>query len=221
MLPKCVSRIADIQTMHWLNIEREQNVFNKENKPRKGTRNETSNIITRRKESYNEFATGRFLPRAFMKYGWDLYAPDDRTRNNPYVSPLRASNDELKGLPPALVITAVSGNPPAKRDHVPPAEGAPWSGVSHCQDLHHWTRGSDTGLAGAVAAQAVGFGSAYKTDTADLDTTLAYNPGGPCRPVDRYRSGNYWYGTRYNHQSPECLRRLLGRIGQGARIELS
>jgi acetyl esterase len=57
-------------------------------------------------ESYNEFASGRFLPRAFMKYGWDLYAPDDRTRNNPYVSPLRASNDELKGLPPALVITA-------------------------------------------------------------------------------------------------------------------
>jgi acetyl esterase/lipase len=81
-------------------------VFNKENKPRKGTRNETSNIITRRKESYNEFATGRFLPRAFMKYGWDLYTPDDRTRNNPYVSPLRTSNDELKGLPPALVITA-------------------------------------------------------------------------------------------------------------------
>jgi acetyl esterase/lipase len=57
-------------------------------------------------DSYHEFATGRFLPRAFMKYGWDLYAPDDRTRNNPYVSPLRASNDELKGLPPALVITA-------------------------------------------------------------------------------------------------------------------
>ena len=41
-----------------------------------------------------------------MKYGWDLYAPDDRTRNNPYVSPLRESNDELKGLPPALVINA-------------------------------------------------------------------------------------------------------------------
>jgi NADPH:quinone reductase-like Zn-dependent oxidoreductase len=27
MLPKCVSRIADIQTMHWLNIERGQNFF--------------------------------------------------------------------------------------------------------------------------------------------------------------------------------------------------
>src|SRR5262245_8933493 len=57
-------------------------------------------------QSYHEFATGRFLPRAFMKYGWDLYAPDEQTRNNPYVSPLRARRDELKGLPPALVITA-------------------------------------------------------------------------------------------------------------------
>ncbi|MGA2792355.1 MAG: alpha/beta hydrolase [Roseiarcus sp.] len=57
-------------------------------------------------ESYHEFGTGRFLARAFMKYGWDLYAPDEKTRNSPYVSPLRASNEELKGLPPALVITA-------------------------------------------------------------------------------------------------------------------
>ena len=57
-------------------------------------------------ESYHEFGTDRFLSRAFMKYGWDLYAPDEKTRNNPYVSPLRATPDQLKGLPPALVITA-------------------------------------------------------------------------------------------------------------------
>jgi acetyl esterase/lipase len=56
--------------------------------------------------SYHEFGTGRFLARAFMKYGWDLYAPDEETRNSPYVSPLRATQDELSGLPPALVITA-------------------------------------------------------------------------------------------------------------------
>lgn len=56
--------------------------------------------------SYHEYGTGRFLARAFMKYGWDLYAPDAKTRNNPYVSPLRAAADELKDLPPALVITA-------------------------------------------------------------------------------------------------------------------
>ncbi|MDI2074702.1 acetyl esterase [Bradyrhizobium japonicum] len=56
--------------------------------------------------SYHEYGTGRFLARAFMKYGWDLYAPDAATRNNPYVSPLRASLQQLEGLPPALVITA-------------------------------------------------------------------------------------------------------------------
>jgi acetyl esterase len=57
-------------------------------------------------KSYHEFGTGRFLSRAFMKYGWDLYAPDKKTRNNRYVSPLRATKKELQGLPPALVITA-------------------------------------------------------------------------------------------------------------------
>jgi len=57
-------------------------------------------------ESYHAYGEGRFLARAFMKYGWDLYAPDQATRNSPYVSPLRASLDELKDLPPALVITA-------------------------------------------------------------------------------------------------------------------
>ena len=56
--------------------------------------------------SYHAYGTDRFLTRAFMKYGWDLYAPDAKTRDNPYVSPLRASISELKGLPPALVITA-------------------------------------------------------------------------------------------------------------------
>jgi acetyl esterase/lipase len=56
--------------------------------------------------SYHEYGTGRFLARAFMKYGWDLYAPDAKTRDNPYVSPLRASVSDLKDLPPALVITA-------------------------------------------------------------------------------------------------------------------
>jgi len=56
--------------------------------------------------SYRDYGTGRFLARAFMKYGWDLYAPDAKTRDNVYVSPLRAGIDQLKDLPPALVITA-------------------------------------------------------------------------------------------------------------------
>jgi acetyl esterase/lipase len=57
-------------------------------------------------QSYQEYGSGRFLARDFKKYGWDLYAPNEDTRNSPYVSPLRANNDELEGLPPALVITA-------------------------------------------------------------------------------------------------------------------
>jgi acetyl esterase len=57
-------------------------------------------------DSYHAFGTGRFLARDFMAYGWDLYAPDPATRNNPYVSPLRASDEDLKGLPPALIVTA-------------------------------------------------------------------------------------------------------------------
>ncbi len=57
-------------------------------------------------ESYHTYGTGRFLSRAFMKYGWDLYAPDAKTRKNPYVSSIRATTEQLKGLPPALVVTA-------------------------------------------------------------------------------------------------------------------
>lgn len=57
-------------------------------------------------KSYLEYGVGRFLARDFMRYGWNLYAPDDKTRYLPYVSPLRAGADKLKGLPPALVITA-------------------------------------------------------------------------------------------------------------------
>jgi acetyl esterase/lipase len=56
--------------------------------------------------SYHDYGTGRFLARAFMKYGWDLYAPGAALRDNPYVSPLRASLQQLQGLPPALVITS-------------------------------------------------------------------------------------------------------------------
>ncbi len=57
-------------------------------------------------DSYHTYGTYRFLARDFMKYGWDLYAPDAKLRDNPYVSPLRASVNELRDLPPALVITA-------------------------------------------------------------------------------------------------------------------
>lgn len=58
--------------------------------------------------SYREFATRRFLARDFMKFGWDIYAPTRALRAQPYVSPLRATVAQLRGLPPALVITAAN-----------------------------------------------------------------------------------------------------------------
>jgi acetyl esterase len=56
--------------------------------------------------SYRAFGEGRFLPRAFMEYGWDHYAPDPETRKHRYVAPLRATIEQLRGLPPTLIQTA-------------------------------------------------------------------------------------------------------------------
>jgi acetyl esterase len=55
-------------------------------------------------DSYRENATGYFLTRANMEWYWRSYLGDDGDGTNPYASPLQAS--DLRGLPPALVITA-------------------------------------------------------------------------------------------------------------------
>src|SRR5262249_28245746 len=55
--------------------------------------------------SYNEFAGGPWLTKPAMKWFWDSYLPDAAARKDPHASPLRASLEELRGLPPALVIT--------------------------------------------------------------------------------------------------------------------
>jgi acetyl esterase len=56
--------------------------------------------------SYEQFATGYFLRRDAMKWFWDQYTSDDRERAEITASPLRATTEQLTGLPPALVITA-------------------------------------------------------------------------------------------------------------------
>jgi acetyl esterase/lipase len=55
--------------------------------------------------SYDQFATGYFLRRDGMQWFWDQYTTDDRERAQITASPLRASLEQLAGLPPALVIT--------------------------------------------------------------------------------------------------------------------
>jgi acetyl esterase len=56
--------------------------------------------------SYRAYGEGRFLPSAFMRYGWDHYVPDADIRHHRYVAPLHATIDELRGLPPTLIQTA-------------------------------------------------------------------------------------------------------------------
>ncbi|RAJ08790.1 acetyl esterase/lipase [Chitinophaga skermanii] len=55
--------------------------------------------------SYQEFGKDRFLTTSLMKWMYGLYA-DSSQLFDPYISPLQASLDQLKGLPPALIITA-------------------------------------------------------------------------------------------------------------------
>ncbi|MBY0545971.1 MAG: alpha/beta hydrolase [Candidatus Obscuribacterales bacterium] len=56
--------------------------------------------------SYREFATKHFLSLEAMKWFWDQYIPDASARKDPTASPLQASIEQLKGLPPALVLEA-------------------------------------------------------------------------------------------------------------------
>lgn len=55
--------------------------------------------------SYHQFAEGPWLTRNAMKWFWDAYAPDASARTMATASPLQASLEQLRGLPPALVIT--------------------------------------------------------------------------------------------------------------------
>ncbi|MFF5635842.1 alpha/beta hydrolase [Streptomyces sp. NPDC012825] len=56
--------------------------------------------------SYHQFAEGYFLRRDGMQWFWDQYTLDERQRAEITASPLRATTEQLTGLPPALVVTA-------------------------------------------------------------------------------------------------------------------
>jgi acetyl esterase len=57
-------------------------------------------------DSYHQYANDRFLTRNMMIWFWDNYTTADTHRQDIFASPLRASLDQLKGLPPALVQVA-------------------------------------------------------------------------------------------------------------------
>jgi len=55
-------------------------------------------------DSYEQFATGYWLRRDAMQWFWNQYTTDEAQRAEITCSPLRATLDDLAGLPPALVI---------------------------------------------------------------------------------------------------------------------
>src|SRR4029077_8823762 len=57
-------------------------------------------------QSYGQFAQGYSLTREAMKQFWNHYAQNTASRQKPTASPLRAPLHELRGLPPAVIITA-------------------------------------------------------------------------------------------------------------------
>jgi acetyl esterase len=54
--------------------------------------------------SYREFADGPYLTAKAMAWFWDAYLPETDKRAEITASPLRASLEDLAGLPPAFVI---------------------------------------------------------------------------------------------------------------------
>ncbi len=56
--------------------------------------------------SYQRYGEKRFLTTAMMKWMFDLYTTDRAQRREAHASPLRATVDQLVGLPPALIVVA-------------------------------------------------------------------------------------------------------------------
>ncbi|MEU3534536.1 alpha/beta hydrolase [Streptomyces murinus] len=111
--------------------------------------------------SYHRFAEGYFLRRDAMRWFWDQYTTDEKQRAEITASPLRATLEQLTGLPPALVIT---GEADVLRDEGEAyaarlrAAGVPVTAVRYQGIIHDFVmldalRG--THAAGAAIAQAV------------------------------------------------------------------
>ncbi|MEN0055222.1 MAG: alpha/beta hydrolase [Mucilaginibacter sp.] len=57
-------------------------------------------------ESYKLYGQDRFLSTPLMKWMYDMYIPEPEKRKNILASPLQASVDQLRGLPPTLIQVA-------------------------------------------------------------------------------------------------------------------
>lgn len=112
--------------------------------------------------SYEQFAEGYFLQAKGMAWFWDAYLPDTDRRAEPFASPLRASDEQLAGLPPAFIavdeadVLRDEGEAYAARLR---AAGVPvttvrYDGITH--DFMMLNPLSDTHATRAAVAQAIG-----------------------------------------------------------------
>jgi acetyl esterase len=113
--------------------------------------------------SYHQFAEGYFLRRDAMQWFWDQYTTDPAQRAEITACPLRASLDDLAGLPRALVITAEAD---VLRDEGEAyanslrAAGVPVTAVRYQGIIHDFVMLNalhETHAARAAIAQAIGF----------------------------------------------------------------
>ncbi len=90
-------------------------------------------------DSYKEFADGPWLTKKAMQWFWDNYLPDKAKRKEITACPLQASIDQLKGLPPALVINGecdVLRDEGEAYEHKLNAAGVPVTGLRHHGTIH-------------------------------------------------------------------------------------
>jgi len=64
----------------------------------------TDALTSKETDSYRRFKDGPYGSAEGMNWFWDSYLPQETSRTQSTVSPLRASREQLEGLPPALVI---------------------------------------------------------------------------------------------------------------------
>ncbi len=104
--------------------------------------------------SYQQNGEGYFLTTVMMQWFWDQYMPTDADRNDIRVAPINA---DLKGLPPAWVLTA--GFDPLRDEGITYAKALQDAGVEvstlHVSDTIHGFFGMDV-KGGAKARQAAG-----------------------------------------------------------------
>jgi acetyl esterase len=113
--------------------------------------------------SYEQFAEGYFLRRDGMEWFWDQYTTDETQRNEITASPLRATLEQLSGLPPALVINGEAdvlrdeGEAYARklREAGVPVTAVRYQGIIHDFVMLNALR--ETHAADAAIKQAVGF----------------------------------------------------------------